>query len=108
MNLSSIAFAEGAKGLNSSRYAILALNSQLSALSASLIGVAEALNRSTLLVQYEYAYLVTLASALESQSAAINAYEKSLGTAVSALKANEENLQVIYSNLQSLKQSLYS
>lgn len=108
LNLSSAAFAEGAKGLNSSRYAILALNSQLSALSASLIGVAETLNRSTLLVQYEYAYLVTLANALESQSAAINAYEKSLGTTVSALKADEENLQVIYSNLQSLKQSLYS
>lgn len=106
LNLSSTAFREGAKGLNASRYAIYALNSQLSALSSSLAGVASTLNRSLLLVQYEYAYLITLSSALESQAIAIRAYERSLSTSVQTLDSIRGDLLTIYSSLQNTENSL--
>ncbi len=106
LNLSSIAFKEGARGLNSSRYVIYALNAQLMALSSSLLGVASTLNRSLLLVQYEYAYLVTLANALESQAIAIRAYENSLSTSVQALDSIQGNLLTIYSSLQDAQNSI--
>lgn len=106
LNLSSAAFREGARGLNASQYAVKALNSQLDAMSASLLGVASTLNRSLLLVQYEYAYLTTLSNALETQAMAIRAYESSLSTSVQALDSIEGNLYVIYSNLQNTEYSI--
>ncbi|MFB6490418.1 MAG: hypothetical protein TU35_004070 [Thermoproteus sp. AZ2] len=108
LNISSTAFREGAVGLNSSQYVIYALNSQLSALSSSLIGVAQTLNRSLLLVQYEYGYLVTLANTLQTQADAIAAYEKSLNTTTSALSADIQDLETVYNNLQIIKNNLYS
>lgn len=108
LNLSSIAFKEGAKGLNASRYVIYALNAQLSSLSSSLLGIASTLNRSLLLIQYEYAYLITLSNALEAQAIAINAYENSLSTSVQALDSIRDNLLMIYSSLQNIENSINS
>lgn len=107
LNLSSVAFREGAVGLNASRYAIAAVNSQLMSLSSSLLAAAIALNRSLLLVQYEYAYLTTLSSALEAQAIAISAYEKSVGATVNSLNGIENNLYTIYYSLNNIEQSLY-
>ncbi|MGC8972579.1 MAG: hypothetical protein ACP5KY_00060 [Thermoproteus sp.] len=106
LNLSSAAFEEGAKGLNASQYVVKALNSQLAAISASLLGVASTLNRSLLLIQYEYAYLTTLSNALETQAIAIGAYENSLSTSVQALNSIEGNLYTIYFSLQSAENSI--
>ncbi|MEM0183197.1 MAG: hypothetical protein QXU93_06400 [Thermoproteus sp.] len=108
LNLSSTAFREGVRGLNASQYVIYALNAQLSAMASSLMGVASTLNRSLLLVQYEYAYLVTLSNALAAQATAINAYENSLSTTVATLNSIEGNLATIYSSLQNIENSINS
>ncbi|MEZ0247714.1 MAG: hypothetical protein ABWJ97_00440 [Thermoproteus sp.] len=108
LNLSSTAFREGARGLNASQYVVYALNAQLSAMASSLMGVASTLNRSLLLVQYEYAYLVALSNALAAQATAINAYENSLSTSVATLNSIENNLATIYSSLQNIESSINS
>lgn len=79
LNATGIAMRQGSRALNASSLLVEALNGQLSALADAASAAAEVVNRSRLLVDYQYAALMTAAEALRTQAVALEAYEDAAG-----------------------------
>lgn len=77
LNTTGAAFKQGSRALNTSSLLVEALNGQLRALAEAASVAAEAVNRSRLLVDYQYAALMAAANALEVQAAALKGYSDS-------------------------------
>jgi uncharacterized Ntn-hydrolase superfamily protein len=106
LNLTGTALRQGAAALNTSTYALEALRMQILALGDAANGVAEALNQSLLLVDYQYTALITAANLLEVQSSALSSYEVAATEALKSLRDTQTQLYTIRGNLLNARQTL--
>jgi len=106
LNLTGVALEQGAVALNASTYALEALRMQIRALGDAASGVAETLNRSVLLVDYQYTALITAANLLEVQSSALSSYKTAADETLKSLRDTKEQLYAIRRNLLEARQSL--
>jgi len=108
LNLTGLALGQGASALNTSTYALEALRRQVAALGDAAAGVSQVLNRSLLLVDYQYLALITAANLLETQSAALTSYDVAAGQTIQGLTETRRQLLGIRSNLLAIRQSIDS
>jgi len=108
LNLTGLALGQGASALNTSTYALEALRRQVAALGDAAAGVSQVLNRSLLLVDYQYLALITAANLLETQSAALASYDAAAGQAIQGLAETRRQLLGIRTNLFVIRQSIDS
>jgi uncharacterized Ntn-hydrolase superfamily protein len=106
LNLTGTALRQGAAALNTSTYALEALRMQILALGDAADGVAEALNQSLLLVDYQYTALITAANLLEVQSSALYSYKAAAAEALKSLRDTQMQLYTIRGNLLNARQTL--
>ena len=106
LNLTGTALRQGAAALNTSTYALEALRMQILALGDAANGVAEALNQSLLLVNYQYTALITAANLLEVQSSALYSYKAAAAEALKSLRDTQTQLYTIRGNLLNARQTL--
>jgi len=106
LNLTGVALEQGAVALNTSTYALEALRMQILALGGAASGIAETLNQSILLVDYQYTALITAANLLEMQSSALSSYKTAAEEAVKSLRDTQEQLYTIRRSLLNARQSL--
>jgi uncharacterized Ntn-hydrolase superfamily protein len=106
LNLTGTALRQGAAALNTSTYALEALRTQILALGDAANGVAEALNQSLLLVNYQYTALITAANLLEVQSSALYSYKAAAAEALKSLRDTQTRLYTIRGNLLNARQTL--
>ncbi len=106
LNLTGTALRQGAAALNTSTYALEALRMQILALGDAANGVAEALNQSLLLVNYQYTALITAANLLEVQSSALYSYKAAAAEALKSLHNTQTQLYTIRRNLLNARQTL--
>lgn len=106
LNLTGVALEQGAVALNTSTYALEALRMQIRALGDAASGVAETLNQSILLVDYQYTALITAANLLEVQSSALFSYKTAADETLKSLRDTKEQLYVIRRNLLETRRSL--
>ncbi len=108
LNLTGVALEQGAVALNTSTYALEALRMQMRALGDAASGVAETLNQSVLLIDYQYVALITAANLLEVQSSALSSYKTAADETLKSLRDTREQLYAIRRNLLEARQSLDS
>jgi hypothetical protein len=106
LNLTGVALEQGAVALNTSTYALEALRMQIRALGDAANGVAETLNQSILLVDYQYTALITAANLLEVQSSALSSYKTAADETLKSLRDTKEQLYAIRRNLLETRRSL--
>jgi nucleotide-binding universal stress UspA family protein len=106
LNLTGTALRQGAAALNTSTYALEALRMQILVLGDTANGVAEALNQSLLLVNYQYTALITAANLLEVQSSALYSYKAAAAEALKSLRDTQTRLYTIRGNLLNARQTL--
>jgi ABC-type transporter Mla subunit MlaD len=106
LNLTGVALEQGAVALNTSTYALEALRMQIRALGDAASGVAETLNQSIVLVDYQYTALITAANLLEVQSSALSSYKTAADETLKSLRDTKEQLYVIRRNLLEARRSL--
>jgi chromosome segregation ATPase len=106
LNLTGTALRQGAAALNTSTYALEALRMQILALGDAAKGVAEALNQSLLLVDYQYTALITAANLLEVQSSALYSYKAAAAETLKSLHNTQTQLYTIRRNLLNAREAL--
>jgi len=106
LDLTGTALRQGAAALNTSTYALEALRMQILALGDAANGVAEALNQSLLLVDYQYTALITAANLLEMQSSALYSYKAAAAEALKSLHNTQTQLYTIRKNLLNAREAL--
>jgi chromosome segregation ATPase len=79
---------------------------QIRALGDAASGVAETLNQSILLVDYQYTALITAANLLEVQSSALSSYKTAADETLKSLRDTKEQLYAIRRNLLEARRSL--
>jgi ABC-type transporter Mla subunit MlaD len=106
LNLTGTALRQGAAALNTSTYALEALRMQILALGDAANGVAEALNQSLLLVDYQYTALIAAANLLEVQSSALSSYKAAAAEALKSLRDTQTQLYTTRKNLLNARETL--
>lgn len=104
--LTGLAMLQGADGVNMSAYALEAFRRQILALGNAAETVANTINQTLLLVDYQYTALITAANLLEVQSSALTAYKKAARDAEAGITQNRESLLQVRRSLVEIRDQI--